>query len=143
MKADPLALDPRTGGVGEGGGRRGVNPSKGGGGRVGNGPERHQKNQAETLDGKKPAEILDRAAAADASGQPMTSDKEAEEPMTDKLHQPMTDKEEQAKTDKLHQPMTSDKEEQPKTSDKEEKPKQGRGLKRSRSVESALDESAG
>ena len=47
--------------------RRGVNPSKGGGGRVGNGPERHQKNQAETLDGKKPAEILDRAAAADAS----------------------------------------------------------------------------
>ena len=52
---------------GEGGGRRGVNPSKGGGGRVGNGPERHQKNQAETLDGKKPAEILDRAAAADAS----------------------------------------------------------------------------
>ena len=50
----------------------------------------------------------------------MTSDKE--EPMTDKLHQPMTDKEEQAKTDKLHQPMTSDKEEQ------------GRGLKRRRSA---------
>ena len=50
----------------------------------------------------------------------MTSDKEAEEP-----------------------PKTSDKEEQPKTSDKEEKPKQGRGLKRSRSANTALDESAG
>ena len=59
----------------------------------------------------------------------MTSDKE--EPMTDKLHQPMTDKEEQAKTDKLHQPMTSD---------KEEKPKQGRGLKRPRSADTASDE---
>ena len=35
--------------------------------------------------------------------------------MTDKLHQPMTDKEAQAKTDKLHQPMTSDKEEQAKS----------------------------
>ena len=69
--------------------------------------------------------------------------------MTDKLHQPMTDKEEQAKTDKLHQPMTSDKEaeEPPKTSDKEEQPKtiekehphakQGRGLKRRRSADTA------
>ena len=28
------------------------------------------------MDGKKPAEILDRAAAADASGQTMTSDKQ-------------------------------------------------------------------
>ena len=37
------------------------------------------KNQAETLEDQKPAEILDRAAAADASGQPMTSHKEAEE----------------------------------------------------------------
>ena len=34
------------------------------------------KNQAETLEDQKPAEILDRAAAADASGQLMTSDKE-------------------------------------------------------------------
>ena len=65
----------------------------------------------------KPAETLDRAAAADASGQPMTSDKEAEEPMTDKPHQPMTNTEEQ--------------------------PKQGRGLKRSRSADTALDKSAG
>ena len=83
------------------------------------------------MEDKKPAETLDRAAAADASEQPMTSDKEAEEPMTDKLHQPMTDTEEQAKTDKLHQPMTSDKEEQP---------KQGRGLKRPRSADTASDE---
>ena len=73
--------------------------------------------------------------------------------MTDKLHQPMTDKEEQAKTDKLHQPMTSDKEaeEQPKTSDKEEQPKPGdkakqrsgsqrRGLKRTISDTTSEDE---
>ena len=59
---------------------------------------RSDKNQAATLEDKKPAETLDRAAAADASEQPMTSDMEAKERMTDKLHQPMTDKEEQAKT---------------------------------------------
>ena len=60
----------------------------------------------------------------------MTSDKE--EPMTDKLHQPMTDdKGEQAKTDTLHQPMRSV---------KEEKPEQDRGLKRPRSADTASDE---
>ena len=58
-----------------------------------------------------PAAVLVRAAAADAS------DKEAEEPMTDKPHQPMTNTEVQ--------------------------PKQGRGLKRSRSADTILDESAG
>ena len=47
----------------------------------------------------------------------------------------MTSDKEEPMTDKLHQPTTSDKE--------EEKPKQGRGLKRSRSVGSALAESAG
>ena len=46
----------------------------------------------------------------------------------------------QPRTDKLHQPMTNT--EEPMTNT-EEQPKQGRGLKRSRSADTALDESAG
>ena len=49
------------------------------------------------MEDKKPAEILDRAAAADASDQPMTSDKEPD-PMTDKQEHPKTiDKEKNLK----------------------------------------------
>ena len=39
-------------------------------------PVFEDKNQAETLEDQKPAEILDRVAAADTNGQLMTSDKQ-------------------------------------------------------------------